>query len=68
MKALNKSVLTILLALIMSLTAAAGAQYPDYQGKPPERPKEREKDPPKRDPPKPSDDKKGKPKKPDYNF
>lgn len=66
MKDIKRLIFTILLSFALSFTAAAGTQFPGMQGKPPERPREREKDPPRRDPPKPRDDKREKPKKPDY--
>lgn len=55
-----------MLALTLTFTAVAQPQQDLMQGKPPERPKEKEKDPPKRDNPRPSDDKKDKRRKPDF--
>lgn len=65
MTGIKKIIFAIMLALTLTFTAVAQPQDM-FQGKPPERPKEKEKDPPKRDNPRPSDDKKDKRRKPDF--
>lgn len=67
MKTVKNFVVAIMLALTLAFTAVAQSSN-DFQGKPPERPREKEKDPPKRETPKPSDDKKDKKRKPDFIF
>ena len=64
MNVFKKLIFAVMLALTLTFTAVAQPQQDLMQGKPPERPKEKEKDPPKRDNPRPSDDKKDKRRKP----